>query len=176
MSFAGYALTLMNDALEPPLPRKHAARALFVFTAAVGAAAAIGVATGGGKSPWYRSLRKPKGEPPAAAFAPVWTTLFGLIATSGWRIWRAPDSHARSRALNLWATQLVLNGAWTPLFFGAHAKKLALADSVALLLSIGAYIHEARKADPAAAWLVVPYAGWVSYATYLNAGIVVRND
>jgi tryptophan-rich sensory protein len=124
---------------------------------------------------WYRKLAKPPGQPPDQLFAPVWSVLYATIAYSGWRIWRAPDSPERSRALALWAGQLALNGAWTPLFFGARRPVTALADIVALDAVAGEYMRAADKVDRTAALAVVPYLTWLGYATYLNGGIVAEN-
>lgn len=141
--------------------------------------AAVGAATmrGGGspKSLWYRVLRKPPLQPPNRVFGPVWSVLYGAIAYSGWKVWRAPKSPERSRALALWAAQLGLNGAWTPLFFGARRPKLALADLAALDAAATAYAAAAAEVDRTAALVVAPYLAWLGFATYLNAEIVARN-
>jgi tryptophan-rich sensory protein len=124
---------------------------------------------------WFRSLRKPRVQPPNWIFGPVWTVLYATIAYSGWRIWRAPRSPERTRALSLWGTQLALNAAWTPLFFGARKPALALADIAALDAAAVAYAVSARNVDRRAAWIVTPYLGWLGFATMLNASIVVKN-
>jgi translocator protein len=124
---------------------------------------------------WFRSLRKPPAYPPNWVFGPAWTVLYGLIAYSGYRTWRAPSSQARTAALSLWGAQLVLNAAWTPLFFGARRPRLALADIVALDASVAAYTKLASRVDPRASQLFAPYAVWLAYASYLNAGIVADN-
>jgi len=97
------------------------------------------------------------------------------MAVSGWRVWRSEDSPERSRALSLWASQLVSNAAWTKLFFGEHRPVLALADVVALESLIVRYIATANKVDRPAALCFVPYAGWVGFATVLNADIARLN-
>lgn len=124
---------------------------------------------------WYRLLRKPAYNPPAWVFAPVWTTLYALSAASVWRVWRAPPSAERSRALALWGVQHALNAAWTPLFFGARRARAALVDVVALAAVAGAYASAARRVDPAATKLIAPYVGWVGFAATLNGGIVAKN-
>ena len=70
---------------------------------------------------------------------------------------------------------MLLNLAWTPVFFGARQIGISLVTIIALLLMIGVTIHQFRKLDRPAAILLVPYALWVSYATYLNAGYLVLN-
>ena len=105
----------------------------------------------------------------------VWTALYALMAYSGWRVWRSESSPARSRALFLWASQLTSNAAWTKLFFGDHRPMLALADVALLESQVVRYIATANKVDRAAALCFVPYAGWVAFATVLNAEIARLN-
>jgi tryptophan-rich sensory protein len=124
---------------------------------------------------WYRRLEKPPFNPPQAVFPPVWTTLYVLIALSGWRVWRGPGGRKRSAALALWGGQLVANAAWTKLFFGDRRPRAALADIVALLATIGAYTAVTRDVDRRAAAMMLPYGAWVSFATLLNEEIVRRN-
>ena len=124
---------------------------------------------------WFRSLRKSRAEPPRWVFGPVWTALYAKIAYSAWRVWRSSPSPGRSRALALWGAQLALNGAWTPLFFGARRPRLALADLAALDATATAYTATAARVDRTAALAFVPYLGWLGFATYLNGYIVARN-
>ncbi|HEX7809821.1 MAG TPA: TspO/MBR family protein [Thermoanaerobaculia bacterium] len=125
---------------------------------------------------WYRELEKPGFTPPDAAFAPAWITLYVLIAISGYRVWRTDEGRDRTNALALWITQLALNGAWSPLFFGAKRPMLALGDIVLMLAAIASYTATARKVDKPAAWMMAPYLGWVAFATALNAEIVRLNE
>ena len=148
------------------------------FGALTAAAAAIGaIATKQSvDSAWYRvHLRKPPYQPPSGVFGPVWTALYGMIAASGARVYQAPRSPERTRALMLWGTQLALNATWSAIFFGARRPKAALDEIVVLLVAIAAYAQQARKVDPMAARLVVPYFAWTSFATVLNADIAWRN-
>jgi len=123
---------------------------------------------------WFEALRKPSFNPPKAVFAPVWAVLYLAIAVSGWRAW-TEGGHAWTSALTLWVIQLVLNGAWSWLFFGRHRIDLALADIIALLVAIIVYIIAVASQSALAAWLFVPYAAWVAFATLLNASILVLN-
>lgn len=120
---------------------------------------------------WYDGLDKPWFTPPKAVFGPVWTGLYVLIALSGYRVWKAPRSPRRRGALALWGTQLLLNAAWSPLFFGLRRPLLALVDQVALAGAATAYAAVARKVDRPAAIMMLPYLGWVGYAGALNAEI-----
>ena len=124
---------------------------------------------------WYSRLRKPSFNPPNFVFPIVWTTLYTLMAISGWRIWRRRRSGARSLALTLWAAQLAANANWTRLFFGEHRPQRSLADVVLLESMIAAYIKTAKGVDAVAAGCFIPYAAWVGFATLLNADIARRN-
>jgi translocator protein len=128
-----------------------------------------------GRDPWYRSLDKPGFSPPENMIPLVWTTLYALIAWSGWRVWSAAPSRHRSAALKLWLSQLAANAKWSKLFFGQHRPVAALADAFALEGTIFSYMNAARKVDAAAAGAFVPYAAWIAYATVLNAEIARRN-
>jgi benzodiazapine receptor len=133
----------------------------------VGGGLAIGAVTR--PDAWYAALAKPSFNPPNWLFGPVWTTLYAMIAVAGWRLWRRGG--ASPRAKMWWILQLALNFAWSPLFFGAHRIDLALAVIALLLASILAFIVATWKADRLAAFLFVPYAAWVSFATLLNAAL-----
>jgi len=124
---------------------------------------------------FYRQVDKPSFTPPDAVFPAVWTSLYALIAWSGWRVWCAAPSRHRTAALRLWISQLATNAKWSKLFFDEHRLGMALADSIALEGEICSYINAARKVDRAAAAAFVPYAAWVAFATVLNAEIVRRN-
>ncbi len=123
---------------------------------------------------WYPTLIRPPGTPPDWLFGPVWTTLYILMGIAAWRIWRQGGA-ARRAALGLWFAQLAANAIWTPVFFGAHRLGLALVIVVALLGLIGGTIAAFRRRDGLAAGLLVPYAIWTCYATYLNAGFAWLN-
>ena len=118
---------------------------------------------------WYAALDKPSFSPPNWIFAPVWTVLYVLIAVAAWRIWKQAGAWCVS--LSLWLLQLILNGLWTPLFFSMHRIDLALIDIIALLLVLIATIVAFFPRDRVAAWMLVPYLAWVSFATLLTASI-----
>ncbi|HEX4383552.1 MAG TPA: TspO/MBR family protein [Myxococcales bacterium] len=140
-----------------------------------GAAALATKATREALYPWYVTLQKPPFQPPRQAFAPVWTALYGLIAVSGFRLWRAKKSTRRTVALTLWGGQLAANAAWSWLFFRKHQGKAALADIAALETLIVGTLYAALKVDAPAATMLAPYAAWVAFAGVLNEEIVRRN-
>lgn len=117
---------------------------------------------------WYAALRKPRWNPPNAVFAPVWSVLYTMMAVAAWLVWRAVGPGLE---LALFAAQLGLNAAWSWLFFGRHRAGLALADILVLWLAVAATLVAFRQARPLAAWLLLPYLAWVSFAAALNAAL-----
>ena len=121
---------------------------------------------------WYAQLNKPWFNPPNWLFSPVWTSLYIMMGIALWLVWKsdAPQILKR-RAIYLFAAQLVLNFFWSLIFFNLHQIGWALVEIVAMwgmiLLSIVAF----AKINKAAAWLLVPYISWVSFATILNYSI-----
>ncbi|MFM1770034.1 MAG: hypothetical protein RJA22_2563 [Verrucomicrobiota bacterium] len=117
---------------------------------------------------WYASITKPSWNPPSWLFGPVWTTLYVLMATAAWLVWRQGGFAAQKRPLGWFLAQLVLNAAWTPLFFGLHWMGVALAEMLLLWAAILITLLAFRPLSRAAAWLLVPYLAWVSFAAVLN--------
>ena len=117
----------------------------------------------------------PSIAPPAWLFGPVWTTLYLMIATSGYRISGVNGSDLKSMALGLWALQMCLNTLWTPVFFGAFDLKGAFAIIVTLWLSITIFIVVSFRIDKVSSYLFMPYWVWVSFATALNYAYIRVN-
>lgn len=143
--------------------------ALLGFLVACFLAAATGAFFRPGE--WYESLKKPSWRPPNFLFAPVWTVLYVMIAVSGWLVWRGAGFTGAALPLAVYAFQLVLNAAWTPLFFGLHRPDLGFVDIVLVWLSIVATIVLFAPIHVAAALLLLPYLAWVSFATALNFAV-----
>ncbi|UZF90521.1 TspO/MBR family protein [Bosea sp. NBC_00550] len=121
---------------------------------------------------WYAGLVKPAFNPPNWIFAPVWTTLFALMALAAFRILRLPIGlPGRRRALVVYHLQLLLNIGWSFAFFGANSPVAGLAVIMVLLLLIAATIAAFRPLDRLASNLLWPYLAWVGFATLLNASI-----
>jgi tryptophan-rich sensory protein len=149
---------------------KHGLSLALFLALVLGGGLAIGFLTAPGE--WYAQLAKPSFNPPNWVFGPAWTTLYILIAIAGWRVWH------RDRAgwpMRLWWAQLALNFLWSPVFFTAHQIGLALAIILVLLVAIVGFIVTTWRADRIAAWLFVPYAAWVAFASALNAAIFASN-
>ena len=129
-------------------------------------------------SGWYATLIRPALNPPAWVFGPVWTTLFALMGISLFLIWKSDPSVApkeRRRGGILFFIQLALNTLWSIIFFGLHSPGGALVEIIFLWLAILATIIAFAKISKPAAWLLVPYILWVSFAGYLNYSIWVLN-
>ena len=139
------------------------AASLIVFLALVSLAAVTGSQFMPG--PWYETLTKPWWTPPKWLFPIAWTILYIMIAVAGWRVWKAEGI---GPALMVWALGLVFNAAWSWLMFGEKQIGWALADLVAMWLTVAAFIVLALPVDRTAALLFAPYLVWVSYAGALN--------
>lgn len=98
----------------------------------------------------------------------MWSALYTCIGVASWRVFQQGGGPL---PLGLYATQLLLNFAWTPLFFKAHDLKAASIDITVLLGVLGATISEFSKMDRTAAALMLPYLAWTSYATALTYNI-----
>ncbi len=117
---------------------------------------------------WYDGLEKPSWTPPDWAFPVVWSILYLFIAIAGWLVWRQAGW---SLALGLWIAQLVLNGAWSWLFFGLRRMDLAFLDVSLLWLCIASFIVIAWPISSTAAYLFMPYLLWVTTAGALNRAV-----
>jgi len=143
----------------------HSFTALFGFVAVCFLAAS----SGGIFRPdeWHARLAKPWWAPPRWLFAPAWSVLYLTIAISGWLVWHQAG-FAAIIPFSVYGVSLLFNAAWSGLFFGLHRPDLAFLDIVCLWLSIVAMIGLFAPVDPRAAWLLVPYLCWVSFAGALN--------
>jgi len=142
---------------------------LIGFVGACFLAAAAGAAFPPGD--WYERLAKPSWRPPNWLFAPVWTVIYLTIAVSGWLVWRKSGFAGAALPLAIYLLQLVLNAAWTPIFFGLRRPDLAFFEIVILWLSIVVTIATFYSLNAAAAWLLLPYLAWVTFAATLYFGV-----
>jgi tryptophan-rich sensory protein len=146
--------------------------ALLLFLLATLLTAAIGgLATASSVEDWYPGLIKPPWNPPAAIFGPVWTLLYAMMAVAAWQVWRRREAGDVRLALSLFGVQLALNALWSVLFFGLRQPGLAVAEIVLLWLAIAATIRAFHPFSRVAAWLLLPYLAWVSFAAVLNVTI-----
>ncbi|HEX4271277.1 MAG TPA: TspO/MBR family protein [Rhizomicrobium sp.] len=158
-------MTLLST---PEGPSKY--RPLYVFLFLTLAVGALGsVATEPSIPTWYAGLAKPGFNPPNWLFAPVWTTLYILMAVAAWRVWRVTGT--KSLEMTIFAVQLALNCAWSFIFFSAHQTGAALAELSLLWLTILATLILFWRHDRIAGLLFVPYLAWTSFAALLNHAI-----
>ncbi len=120
---------------------------------------------------WYQTIQKPSWNPPNWVFGPVWTTLYALMGIAMYLIWTQPRSEQRQRALHLNAAQLILNFFWSLIFFNLHAIVWALIEIIILWVLIVRTMFAFDRVYKPAAWLLLPYIVWVTFATILNGTI-----
>lgn len=118
---------------------------------------------------WYATLNKPEFSPPNWIFAPVWTILYILMGYSLYLVW------TKKKVPSIFWIQLILNATWSIVFFGMRNPSLALVDIVALWVTIVLTIKAFYKINKTAAYLLLPYLLWVSFASILNLMIVLLN-
>jgi len=135
-----------------------------------------GLATSNSINTWYVHLNKPSFNPPNWLFGPAWTLLYTLMGIAVALIWHKGWANKLVRnAVYLFAAQLILNAFWSIAFFGMQSPVLGLMVIVVLLVLIVTCIILFRRIDKVAAWLLLPYLLWVSFATVLNLSIVMLN-
>jgi len=120
---------------------------------------------------WYSLLNKPSWTPPGWIFPPVWTFLYIAMAVAAWLVWLQRGWRGNRLALVINTSQLVLNAAWSWLFFGQQQIGLAALDIVILFLLLLVVLALFWKQRRAAGLLILPYALWVGFATALNLQI-----
>jgi translocator protein len=144
-------------------------RLIVCIVVCLGAAGIGSLLTTPSLRPWYEGLSKPRWNPPNWLFGPVWTILFLAMAVAAWLVWR--KAGVTAAPMQLFLTQLVLNVAWSALFFRLRSPGLAFTEIVVLWFAILVTTIEFWRAVPAAGWLLLPYLIWVGYATALNFSI-----
>ena len=131
--------------------------------------------TAGAIPDWYSTLVKPWFSPPNWLFAPVWTLLFAMMGIAFGLIWDTQTKVDKDKAYSAFYIQLILNFLWSIIFFGVKQPFLAFLEILMLGLFISICIQEFLKINRTAGLLLVPYLGWVSFATILNLAIVILN-
>jgi translocator protein len=125
---------------------------------------------------WYAWLKKPSFTPPNWLFGPAWITLYLLMAVAAYLVWQKGLSHPGVRAaLAVFIAQLLLNALWSPIFFGLRSPLAGAVVIVLLWLAIALTMFLFWKQSRPAAWLLLPYLLWVSYASALNISIYFLN-
>ncbi|PKG32473.1 TspO/MBR family protein [Methanoregula sp.] len=151
--------------------------ALLAFVLASVVAGSIGsLVTITGPASWYSLLVKPVFQPPNWIFGPMWTLLFILMGIAAYLIWERGIKEPEVRfALSVFCIQFVFNILWSFLFFGMQSPLLGLLDIIILWWLILATIMTFYRVRKSAAYFLIPYIAWVSFATILNATIVLLN-
>ncbi len=117
---------------------------------------------------WYASISKPLWNPPSTVFAPVWTFLYILMGVSAWLVWREQGFTGARIALVFFIVQLFLNGLWSYLFFGLNNPLAAFIEILVLWLLILITLILFWRVKPLAGAFLIPYLGWVGFASVLN--------
>ena len=126
---------------------------------------------------WFQTIQKPSWNPPNQVFAPVWTTLYVLMGIALFLVWKSTvRPEIKRNAIALFIVQLALNFCWSLIFFNRHELVLALIEIGILWLMILLTIFAFAKVNRIAAWLLVPYISWVSFALLLNYAIWKLNS
>jgi len=125
---------------------------------------------------WFAGLQKPWFNPPAWLFAPVWTTLYVLIAIAAYLVWKHRNNSVKYKITrNIYIVQLLLNFSWSIVFFGMHQILGALVVIMLLWASILFNLVWFNKYSKVAGRLLIPYLLWVSFAAFLNLYIYLLN-
>jgi tryptophan-rich sensory protein len=124
---------------------------------------------------WYQTLILPALQPPGPVFGIAWSILYTLLAVSAAIVWGHKDAPGRGLALGLFALGIVLNLTWSPAFFRFHMLTPALGIIIAMLLVAIATTFAFGRVSRVAAWMMVPYLVWLSFAGALNARIILLN-
>lgn len=120
------------------------------------------------ESQFYQQLQQPSWAPPSSVFAPVWITLYVLMGTAAWLVWRERGFAGARLPLGLFLVHLLFNAAWTGIFFGLEAPGLAFFEIVLLWAMLAALVVMFSRIQVLAGVLLVPYILWVSFAAILN--------
>ncbi|MBY0378130.1 MAG: tryptophan-rich sensory protein [Gammaproteobacteria bacterium] len=134
----------------------------------------LGLLTQANIEPWYNNLHKSPLTPPGVVFSIVWTILYALLAYIAWFLWRYRKASDKL-AIRLYGLQIIMNWAWTPLFFHFHWIKISAIWLITLTCLNVALIVRIRGRQPLIALLLLPYVFWLMFASYLNVFIAIMN-
>lgn len=129
-----------------------------------------------GVGAWYTGLHKPPFTPNELFFPLAWTTIYALMALAGTIVWLKNPQNAHTEGwLRFYFVQLLFNAGWTIFFFGFHAITVAFVDTLVLGFMVITLTCSCWGMDRRVAYLMIPYALWLVFATYLTAGIWLLN-
>lgn len=151
---------------------------IFALTGWIGlsfAAAAVGGLASAKAAGFYQELALPVWAPPSWLFGPVWTLLYLLMGISAWIVWKTKGWRNAAGALSLFLVQLAANALWTWLFFAWRLGAAAFFEIILLWILIICTLIAFWRVRPLAAYLLIPYGLWVSFAAALTFAIWQRN-
>ncbi|MBN9293354.1 MAG: tryptophan-rich sensory protein [Flavobacteriia bacterium] len=137
--------------------------------------AIAGIATAQSIPEWYATLNKPSFNPPNWIFGPVWTTLYIFMGISLFLVWKQDPGRERNRSILIFLLQLLLNFAWSFIFFYFRMIDFALIEIILLWIIIVVMLVLFYKIKPIASYINIPYLLWVTFATVLNASYYFLN-
>jgi len=124
---------------------------------------------------WYKGLNKPKWQPPAFLFGPVWTTIYILCGLSSWLVWTHGGFEKQRVPLTLYGVNMLFNLAWNPTFFLFHAMQAAFWDALGIVATLALVIPAFYRVEPLAGLLLLPYLAWATFALFLNSTLINLN-
>lgn len=125
--------------------------------------------------PWFSLLTKPSFNPPNWIFSPIWVTLYTLMGISLFLILKSENSREKTQGVVFFGVQLILNSLWSIVFFGLHKILLAFIVIIFLMLFIILSILKFHRVSKPAAYILIPYLLWVSFALVLNLSLYQLN-
>lgn len=155
--------------------RRRLGALVFLLCCSLAAATIGGMLTATSVSTWYPTIAKPVWTPPNWVFGPVWTTLYAMMAVAAWQVWKTDDSKYRNGGLRLYFAQLLLNTAWSGVFFGLKSPLLGLFEILVFWLALTATVISFWRVKKVAGVLLIPYLVWATYAGILNFAIWKMN-
>jgi tryptophan-rich sensory protein len=159
-------MSFLDSADDPKKAQRRPLYGFLITTLGVGALASV--FTKSQIPVWYAGLNHPSIAPPNWVFAPVWTSLYILMAFAAWRVWKFTG--LRSIEMAAFVLQLALNLAWSVIFFGLHQIGGALAEIMVLDVAILTTVMLFFRRDWPAGLLMLPYLAWTLFATLLTYG------
>ncbi len=141
----------------------------------LGLGAIAGMFTAQSVADWYETLNRPWFNPPNWVFGPVWTLLYIIMGISLYLVWNQKPSKKRNIALYIFAIQMILNFAWSFIFFYSQMIGAAFIEIILLWISIIAMLILFYRVKPISAYINIPYLLWVSFATLLNGSYYYLN-
>jgi len=124
---------------------------------------------------WYQTLHKSSLTPPDIVFPIVWTVLYAMLAISGWSLWQYRQQPKAKIALGFYGAQMVLNWAWTPLFFNFHLIAVSFYCIILITILTLTTIFLTKNNFKFSSIMLIPYVVWLIFASYLNGVIWMLN-